>query len=508
MMAKNILLIDPPINQEVLQGTKINLIWAGWFRDVRYYITNISWLTLDFTGSNLTDIATRNHNDLQNIQGGSVGDYYHLTSAQQSGLTSGAATALHTHTHNSLTSIQGGASNDYYHLTNTQQTDLTDGGDSSLHYHSADRDRSNHTGTQTASTISNFSSAAIALMTWSNITFTGSNLTSILTRNHNDLQNIQGGTSSDYYHLTSAQQSGLTGAGNTTLHYHASDRDRANHTGTQTASTISDLSSSTITFTNKSISGSTNTITNVGNSSLTNSSVTIGSTNVSLGGTASTIAGLTLTAPNIGAAAGTSINLTGGGTFGNGAAQVLVNLNYLPSSGGGLLLKDAGTNKSIIGSQGVALGDGSNNLLFYTYSDDINFYAGGAQATIIRANGTLSCKHLSGDLSSAPTISAGAGAGTSPTVSVIGNDTAMQVTVTTGTLPTGAGATVATVTYNQAYSATPHPLWSVANANSALLNGASMISMDGASTTTFTIIAGTTGLTASTTYKWNVYTIG
>jgi len=47
------------------------------------------------------------------------------------------------------------------------------------------------------------------------------------------------------------------------------------------------------TLTNKSISGSTNTLTNIGNASLTNSSVTIGSTNVALGATASTLAGLT-----------------------------------------------------------------------------------------------------------------------------------------------------------------------------------------------------------------------
>ena len=42
------------------------------------------------------------------------------------------------------------------HLDSTQKTDLTDSGDSSLHYHSSDRDRSNHTGTQAASTISDF----------------------------------------------------------------------------------------------------------------------------------------------------------------------------------------------------------------------------------------------------------------------------------------------------------------------------------------------------------------
>jgi hypothetical protein len=58
----------------------------------------ILWSSLDFSGSNLTDLATRNHVDLQN--------------------------------HNTT---------DYYHLTQANHTDLTDGGDSTLHYHSADR---------------------------------------------------------------------------------------------------------------------------------------------------------------------------------------------------------------------------------------------------------------------------------------------------------------------------------------------------------------------------------
>jgi hypothetical protein len=60
---------------------------------------------------------------------------------------------------------------------------------------------------------------------------------------HNDLNNIQGGSAVQRYHLTSAQQSGLTGGANTTLHFHNADRDRANHSGTQTADTISDFDS-------------------------------------------------------------------------------------------------------------------------------------------------------------------------------------------------------------------------------------------------------------------------
>lgn len=82
----------------------------------------IPWASVDKTGSNLTDIAIRLHSSLQSLQGGAVGDYYHLTGAQA--------------------------------------TDLTDAGDSALHYHSADRARAVHTGTQLASTISDFTEAA------------------------------------------------------------------------------------------------------------------------------------------------------------------------------------------------------------------------------------------------------------------------------------------------------------------------------------------------------------
>lgn len=45
----------------------------------------IAWSMVDKTGSNLTDLTTRNHNDLQNIQGGA--DLQHLTAAQVLSLT-------------------------------------------------------------------------------------------------------------------------------------------------------------------------------------------------------------------------------------------------------------------------------------------------------------------------------------------------------------------------------------------------------------------------------------
>jgi len=70
---------------------------TDWFNRVREALSrlgaSLTWAVLDKTGSNLLDIETRNHNDLQNIQGGT----YHLSSTDYTDLTDGGATTLHTH---------------------------------------------------------------------------------------------------------------------------------------------------------------------------------------------------------------------------------------------------------------------------------------------------------------------------------------------------------------------------------------------------------------------------
>ena len=57
-------------------------------------VASIAWSVIDKTGSNLTDIQTRNHADLQNLN---TASYTHLTSTQATDLTDGGDTILHKH---------------------------------------------------------------------------------------------------------------------------------------------------------------------------------------------------------------------------------------------------------------------------------------------------------------------------------------------------------------------------------------------------------------------------
>lgn len=64
-------------------------VWQDWFRQLRNRanaaLTTVTWRGIDFTGSNLTDILTKDHNVLTNKQGGTTGEYYHLTSNEYTG---------------------------------------------------------------------------------------------------------------------------------------------------------------------------------------------------------------------------------------------------------------------------------------------------------------------------------------------------------------------------------------------------------------------------------------
>jgi len=104
-------------------------VWSNWYVAVKDGINNLrndlKWINLDFTGSNLTDIETRNHNDLQSINGGSSTERYHLTAAQHTDLTDAGDSTSHYHA----------SDRDSDNFTGTEWTDLTDGGSTTLHSH-------------------------------------------------------------------------------------------------------------------------------------------------------------------------------------------------------------------------------------------------------------------------------------------------------------------------------------------------------------------------------------
>jgi len=84
-----------------IHDTEFSYQWREWLRRTHVRVTGaaqILWSQLDMTGSNLIDILTRRHRDLQDLQGGTTAEYYHLTSAQHSTLTDGSvADSLHIH---------------------------------------------------------------------------------------------------------------------------------------------------------------------------------------------------------------------------------------------------------------------------------------------------------------------------------------------------------------------------------------------------------------------------
>ena len=74
----------PPVPLQDIKDLPYTL--QEWLRKIRDLVSSaigaIPWAVVDKTGSDLTDLVTRNHNDLQNKQGGTTSEYYHLTSAE------------------------------------------------------------------------------------------------------------------------------------------------------------------------------------------------------------------------------------------------------------------------------------------------------------------------------------------------------------------------------------------------------------------------------------------
>jgi hypothetical protein len=100
----------PPINDQPGSFT-----WLEWYRQLRDYIGTsgtLPWQNLNFAGSSLADLETKNHDMLDNVQGGTTGEQYHLTAAQHAAITAGP--------HNDLSGIQGGTATERYHLSQSE----------------------------------------------------------------------------------------------------------------------------------------------------------------------------------------------------------------------------------------------------------------------------------------------------------------------------------------------------------------------------------------------------
>lgn len=128
-----------------------------------------------------------------------------------------------------------------------------------------------------------------------------------------------------------------------------------------------------------------------------------------------------------------------------------------------------------------------------------NLQISGTALSVI-ASPTLS--HIIGG-TAAPTIAAGTGAGTTPTISIAGTDLAGEITLTTGTTP-ATSATVFTVTFNTAYGAAPRVvLWpsNSAAGDAVGINGVGIYTTSTA--TTFVVsVSAANSLVASTQYRW------
>jgi len=104
---------------------------------------------------------------------------------------------------------------------------------------------------------------------------------------------------------------------------------------------------------------------------------------------------------------------------------------------------------------------------------------------------------------STPSIAAGTGAGTSPTISIVGDDVAGKIILTAGTTPTLAGI-ICTVTFSSTLASVPKSVLFSAGSGSAANAGATRIYADDAAMTTSVMVFKNIGtaLTAGGSYVW------
>lgn len=220
-----------------------------------------------------TGTGTSDHSALYHLDYATSG---HIGFASSTALTSLSTTVGYNTTHRTTTTgnphsvtaadigVEAGA--EVNNISDANATDLTDSGDSSLHYHSADRNRANHTGTQTAATISDFdtevaNNSAVTANTAkvTNATHTGEvtgNTTLTIANNVVDEANLKLDTAPTNGYVLTADDTAsggmkwayvtTSGGGGTTDHSALSNLDFTNsgHTGFASSSDLTSTSGS------------------------------------------------------------------------------------------------------------------------------------------------------------------------------------------------------------------------------------------------------------------------
>lgn len=170
---------------------------------------------------------------------------------------------------------------------------------------------------------------------------------------------------------------------------------------------------------------------------------------------------------------------SGNGTIQTGNGQQINVLN----SGGSTVVNLAGGAASYFNGYSVGIGNTSPSYL-------------------LDVTGSARHTHLVGG-GSTPTLAAGTGAGTSPTLAIVGTDTAGKISVTTGTAP-AASAVIVTMTFGTAFTSAPYCMVTPGNAATATLPSTAnkVPYVSATATTTMTFTQGSAALTASTAYVW------
>jgi hypothetical protein len=77
-------------------GAEVSQPWNRWFEELRSKLNTLVTATDEpaSTIANITEITTRNHSDLQNLN---TNSHTHLTESQKTDLTGSANSALHYH---------------------------------------------------------------------------------------------------------------------------------------------------------------------------------------------------------------------------------------------------------------------------------------------------------------------------------------------------------------------------------------------------------------------------